>query len=135
MTKKTIGIVPAILIALVSLVIGAASTWLLERDRNAQRTSGLILANEIEMIGLCVNSFKLSAMSNSRRLTRLLEQRFDSAVVRAADLVREGARFDFPTPNFEEAVKRAAAYYVANGDEEKRRSAETLFAAFKESDE
>ena len=64
----------------------------------------------------------------------MLEQRLDSAVVRAADLVRKGARFDFPTPNFEEAMKRAAAYYTANGDEEKRRSTETLFAAFKESD-
>ena len=66
MTKKTIGIVPAILIALASLMIGAASTWLIERDRNARETSALVLANEIEMIGLCVNSFKLSAMGDSR---------------------------------------------------------------------
>ena len=135
MTKKTIGIVPAILIALVSLVIGAACTWQLEQKRSEQRVLTLVFGHEIEVTGLCVNGLKLSGIGDSRRLDSLLDQRLDSAVVCASDLVREGARFDFPTPNFQEAVKRAAAYYATNNNEKKRRSAKTLFAAFKESDE
>ena len=135
MIKKTIRIVPAILIALATLVIGAASAWLIERDRHAQETASVVLANEIEMAGLCVNSLKLTATGDSGRLARALEQRLDSAVVRASDLVREGARFDFPTPNFEEAMKRAAAYYAADGNEEQRRRAEIVRAALKASNQ
>jgi hypothetical protein len=43
-------------------------------------------------------------------------------------LVDEGARLDSASPNLKESVRRAADYYAATNNSEKKQSAEALLA-------
>ena len=116
----------AIAITLAALLLGAGSAWFAERTLAERELRSLSLAHELEVAGLCANSLKLQGSERGDTLVVLLEQRLDSAVGHAANLVDEGARLYPGSPNLKDSVRRAADYYSAKNDAERQQSAELL---------
>ena len=115
-------------ISLVALLLGASCAWFAERAVADRELRSLSLAHELEVTGLCANSLKLQGSQRGDTLVVLLEERLDSAVGHAANLVDEGARLYPGTPNLNDSVRRAADYYSSKNDAERKQSAETLLA-------
>lgn len=126
--KKTIGRVPAAIAIVVAFLLGGGLTLAVAYRAGAQGLRGLTLAHELETAGVCANSLKLIGAGDSERLARVLEQRLDSAVVRAERLADQGARLYGPSPNLRDSVRRAGDYYAAVGNTAGEQRAEALLA-------
>jgi hypothetical protein len=124
----TIKVRNIIAITVTAFLLGAGCAWFAERAIADRELRSLSLAHELEVTGLCANSLKLQGNQRGDTLVVLLEQRLDSAVGHAANLVDGGARLYSVSPNLKDSVRRAADYYAAKNDAERRRSAETLLA-------
>ena len=118
----------AITITLAALLLGAGCAWLAERTIADRQLRSLSLAHELEVTGLCANSLKLQGTLRGATLVVLLEQRLDSAVGHASNLVDGGARLYPASPNLNDSVRRAADYYAAKNDADRQQSAEALLA-------
>ena len=118
----------AIAITSVALLLGAGCAWFAERTIADRELRSLSLAHELEVTGLCANSLKLQGTQRDDTLVVLLEQRLDSAVGHAQNLVDDGARLSAGSPNLKDSVRRAANYYATKNDVAKQQSAETLLA-------
>ena len=116
----------AVAITLTAFLLGAVCAWFAERAIADRELRSLSLGHELEVTGLCANGLKLQGTQRGDTLVALLEQRMDSAVGHAANLVDDGARFYPVSPSLKESVRRAADYYSAKHDAEKQQSAETL---------
>ena len=124
----TIKLRNTIAITLAALLLGAGCAWFAERTIADRELRSLSLAHELEVTGLCANSLKLQGTRRGDTLVALLEQRLDSAVRDAANLVNQGARLYPGSPNLKDSVRRAADYYAARNDAERQQYAETLLA-------
>lgn len=124
----TIKIRGVIAITLAALLIGVACAWIAGRTIANRELRSLSLAHELEITGLCANSLQLQGSQRGDRLVKLLEQRLDSAVGHAANLVDDGARLYPGSPNLKDSVRRAADYYEAKNYAERQHSAKTLLA-------
>lgn len=123
--KRTVPLWAAAALALVSLVVGFVGAGMLAWSL----TKDLVLARELEVVGLCSGGLRLSAEDSNDRLRRLLEGRMDTAVRESSRLVEEGARLLGPSPNLVESARRAAAHYEAAGNTSMRDAADRVALA------
>ncbi len=133
--KKTIGLIPALTLALAAFIVGVGVTWLAEKRSRLDDVLSVTLAHELETAGLCANGLTLNRAGDHDRLVRLLEYRLDSAVSEASKLTDQGIRLGITAPNLRESVGRAAAYYSSAGEPDRQKRAENLLAKLKTTSE
>ena len=88
----------------------------------------LSLVHELEMTGMCANGLKLIGDDRNDALIMLLEDRLDSAIKHASQMVDDGIELDIAAPNLIDSVRRASDYYVVIENEDSKLAADNLLA-------
>ena len=88
-----------VLAVIVAITVGAGS-WILADQADDDAAQGLLLAHELETMGLCVNALNSLERGDVEKATRLLEQR----------LAASGVTIDQAIPNLKENARRAHDY-------------------------